>query len=284
MPPMMIALGHERPHDRAVGRAERLEDGDLLRLLGHHQEQRAHDAEARDDDLDRQDEKRRDPLELQRAEEVLVDLAPVADDAARGRSTAATTRGRQPVGALGVVDLHLDRRDLARRRRSSSRPRRASCRRASRRTRTCRCRRSPAIRYLRVLRHHAHGAEIAERRDERHLVADVDVERLRELAARRRGPVEEAGASRTARTAGSRSSPSGGRSGPFSVLLAAGPDADHLVWRDVAQELGVLEVGELVLDADRRLDVLAQIDDVCRWSPGRCRARRRRRGSTRSRP
>ena len=33
-----------------------------------------------------------------------------------GRSTARDHRGRQPVGVLGVVDPHLDRADLARRR------------------------------------------------------------------------------------------------------------------------------------------------------------------------
>ena len=90
---------------------------------------------------------------------------------------------RQPVGALGVVDLHLDRRDLARRPEVVLRPPRASCTRASRRTRTCRCRRCPRSGYLRVFGITPIGPEIAERRDERDLVADVDVQRLRELPA-----------------------------------------------------------------------------------------------------
>ena len=84
------------------------------------------------------------------------------------------------------------------------------------------------------------------------------MQRLGELA-----PDDEARAQRrrvedAARTAGSRSSPSGGQLGALGVLLAAGADADDLVGRDVAEQLGVLEVRELVLDLDRRLDVLAR--------------------------
>ena len=45
-------------------------------------------------------------------------------------------------------------------------------------------------------------------------------------------------------------------------LLAAGPDPDDLVRWDVPQQLGVLEVGELVLHPHRRLDVLSQVDHV----------------------
>ena len=58
------ALGHEHAQDRVVARAERLQDGDFLALLGHHQEERADDAEARDRDCDRKHDESSDFLLL----------------------------------------------------------------------------------------------------------------------------------------------------------------------------------------------------------------------------
>ena len=125
----------------------------------------------------------------------------------RAALTAAATTGVNCVGALGVLHLHVDLADLPVASRSTPARRRACDVHVARVVLVHAAVEDRGDAELLRARHHAHRAEIAERRDERDLVADVDVERLRELA-----PDDDAGVDRAvcraiaSRTSGSRSS------------------------------------------------------------------------------
>ncbi len=112
------------------------------------------------------------------------------------------------------------------------------------------------MRILARPRHHAHRAEVAERRDQRDLVSDVDVERLGQLAAET-SPGRSGGAEHDLGDDGIEVVAQGRQLRPLRVLLAGRADADHLVGGEVPQLLRVREVRELVVHLLGRLDVLA---------------------------
>ncbi len=74
---MIAALIEEDPQDGVVGRAHRLEDGDLLLLVEHDHDQRRDDGEGRDDDDEREHRAHPDLLDAERGEEAVVQLLPV---------------------------------------------------------------------------------------------------------------------------------------------------------------------------------------------------------------
>src|SRR6478735_945148 len=93
-------FAHEQAEDAAIAGAHGLEDGDLLALLGDHQEERTNDAETRHQDGYREYEEGRNLLQLERAEQAAVHLLPVAN-------RQLGTRDRLPDGA-GYVGHFFD--------------------------------------------------------------------------------------------------------------------------------------------------------------------------------
>ena len=91
----------------APGGADRLEDADLLALLGDQQHQVADDREGRHQHDDRDDDEQRELLELQRGEEVAVHLHPVAHPVA-GKPSRPAIVAADALGVERIGQLHLD--------------------------------------------------------------------------------------------------------------------------------------------------------------------------------
>ena len=193
-------------------------------------------------------------LQLQRAEEVLVELAPVAH--AQIAALYGIFHGpAQLGGALGLGHLHLDGADAVAERKEV-------LRRLDRHVRVGRVVFVHAAvedggdAELARARQDAHGTEIAERRHERDLVAHVHVQRLGELAPDRETGVH-GGTSDGVLDGGVDVGAAEGEIGALQIRLAAGAEPDHFVGRKARQLFGVFEVVEL---AD--LDVVDQLDHV----------------------
>src|SRR5437867_3590042 len=73
------ADAEEHDRDGATGRADGLEDADLLALFGDQQHQVANDGEGGHQHDDGDDDEQRELLELKRGEEVAIEVHPVAD-------------------------------------------------------------------------------------------------------------------------------------------------------------------------------------------------------------
>ena len=103
------ADGEEHQGDRPRRGADRLEDPDLLALLGDEEHEMTDDRERRDQHDDRHDDEESQFLELERREEASVHLHPVAHP-----EPEAELGGDEPADVLGVervVQLDLDAGD-----------------------------------------------------------------------------------------------------------------------------------------------------------------------------
>src|SRR5207253_470874 len=103
------ADGEEHQGDRTRGGADRLEDPDLLALLGDEQDEMADDRERGHQHDDRDDDEERELLELERREQTPVHLHPVAHPVAEAELSG--NDAAHVLGVEGVVQLDLDSSD-----------------------------------------------------------------------------------------------------------------------------------------------------------------------------
>src|SRR2546428_2878397 len=100
------SVQHEDARHGLAGRAHRLQDGDLPVLLDDDHGERAHDVEGGDDHDQHQQDEHHELLQLERREQVFVELHPVARPV--GEADRVLDRLGDAVRSEDVRDLHLD--------------------------------------------------------------------------------------------------------------------------------------------------------------------------------